>query len=192
MWLTGKPPAVGDRWGGRLAREGGAPVAAVGAHVVAYARRREGEVEDEDASAEHHGTAKIDRRRNERAHAVGSGHRGGGVRNVTHGKPRSLSRPTPTLPPAPPPLLPLALRPVPAQSKLTLGEVATASHVMAGGSAPPAAAAAAGAAAGAAGASALGGAGSSPSSSGFRGDDTWLVGVVVVSPDVGVCCNLSI
>jgi hypothetical protein len=37
--------------GGRAAP----PVAAVVAHVVAYARCRKGEVEDEDGAAEHHG-----------------------------------------------------------------------------------------------------------------------------------------
>ena len=58
LWLTGKPP---QRWWGRVARmacrKGGVPVAAVGAHVVAYARRSICEVEEEDGEsgrAEHH------------------------------------------------------------------------------------------------------------------------------------------
>ena len=53
LWLTGKPLRR-RRWG-RVARmacgKGGAPVAAVGAHVVAYARRSICEVEEEDGES---------------------------------------------------------------------------------------------------------------------------------------------
>ena len=48
---------TGRGWGGRLGREGGAPVAAVRALVVTRARRSEAEAEGEDEGAEEHVSA---------------------------------------------------------------------------------------------------------------------------------------
>ena len=56
-------PTGGTGWGGQLGREGGAPVAAVGALVVARARRGEAEAEGEDERTEEHGwRCRCDRR----------------------------------------------------------------------------------------------------------------------------------
>ena len=51
---------TGRGWGGRLGREGGAPVAAVRALVVTRARRSEAEAEGEDEGAEEHGVGALD------------------------------------------------------------------------------------------------------------------------------------